>query len=322
MKQRFTLLCLLLAIFGFRCKKKSPADNIESWLDQQFPGQFRIIDSNLKMLDVIAQFKGKKQALVADRNDPDVQFLLDWQKGDPSLGLQPEWVRNLHEIAKKNTQNSREFYELLEKAGFENFTTAVYGTDYTVQIFVEPSPENRQKWYEQSVLIGKTIDDEHCSSFLVEIMEPDAWGVKYRQLLRLEDIHTEIGWIKDHRLMSVELKQNGEWIKNASWEVHAESNRCAEFTDQALKQAKDWAAEKMPQKVYWGESMVFGFEMIKHPEAKGGQTQNHLQSPAIRYSFPYFLQPPTDTSEPDGHITGIFTVDSRQFGNIQQQKAE
>ncbi|MBK9338324.1 MAG: hypothetical protein IPM98_17990 [Lewinellaceae bacterium] len=54
-------------------QKNSP-ETVGAWLEQQFPGRFDVQVSNLKMLDLPAQFKGEKRAAVADKTDQEVQF--------------------------------------------------------------------------------------------------------------------------------------------------------------------------------------------------------------------------------------------------------
>jgi hypothetical protein len=86
------LLTYTLIMFSiFSCfRKKSTPNNIEGWLGQEFPGKYEVLVSNLKMLDIMAQFKGEKRALISEKADPEVQVLLDWQKDTVSLGLDPK----------------------------------------------------------------------------------------------------------------------------------------------------------------------------------------------------------------------------------------
>ena len=54
------LTCSLLMFSIFGCfRKKTPPNNIEAWLGQEFPGKYEVLVSNLKMLDVMAQFEGR-----------------------------------------------------------------------------------------------------------------------------------------------------------------------------------------------------------------------------------------------------------------------
>lgn len=81
-------------------RKKGDPKNLSDWLEKNMPGQLQVLDSNLKMLDVMAQFKGEKQALLADKNNEEIQFLLDWSKGGENLGVNTQNIQNQLDYAR------------------------------------------------------------------------------------------------------------------------------------------------------------------------------------------------------------------------------
>lgn len=318
MKKNIAIACLMFSFFGFRCQKKSPPANIESWLEHHFPGEFRVVDTNLKMLDVMAQFKGEKQALVAVKSDSIAQFLLDWQKGADSLGVDPEMVKELQRFALKNASNSRKLYQLLASTALENFSVSVYRAEIVVQVFAEPTPEFRKEAFDRVVSVLKSPDSIECSSFRFEMMEPSAYGVKYQQFFRLEDYYTEPAWLKEVRIMSLQMDWEGEVPDGLFWEISTDAKRSAEYKDLAFAKAKEWAEKKLPQPLFWDDGRIMGYEIVKHG-AKAGKRQKLDNQPAIRFAFPYYNNPPGENEEPDGYITGTYNYDDRQFVHIQRE---
>jgi|GEM_PF-5882187 len=105
----FLLIVAILAFTVFNCfRKKTPAKKgLETELERMFPGQFQVLLHNLKMLDVMVQIQGNKQAVIGEMADPEVQFLLDWHKGTEGASFDSSTVMTAHERAKKEVAQAR-----------------------------------------------------------------------------------------------------------------------------------------------------------------------------------------------------------------------
>ena len=122
----FAIFCLLMfSLFGcFR--KKNAKVTLGSWLETHFPGQFEVVQSNLN-LNVMDLYYGRKLALIADKADPEVQWMVNWQKDATDLGLNVAEVQAASDSARSDVAQARALFGLLKNAGLERFSVGVIG---------------------------------------------------------------------------------------------------------------------------------------------------------------------------------------------------
>ena len=309
------LLFLFLMFSLFSCfRRKSAPTNISGWLEQQFPGQFNVVISNLKMLDIKAQFKGEKRALIASQSEPEVQFLLDWEKGTPSLGVDSATVLRLYEASKADVVRARALFQRLTSAGLSRFSAGVIQPAAYIQVYAEPAPEARRQVL-TTILAALAVEAPQTSIY-VEWMEPEAYHTEFQDIIPLGHWSTGMGWQRENNIMSI----NFEWKAGlqatqllAHWALNPESKRCAGFRQEAYRQALAWAEKKLSPPFFLPPDEPSGYEVV---ETEAG--------PAIRYCFPYFDKalPATDsveTPEPAGYVCGTYSADQRRFSGIRKQ---
>jgi len=307
----------LLILFIFSCfRKKSPPRNVDSWLAQQFPGQYEVVVSNLKMLDIVAQYKGQKQAIVADKADPEVQFLLDWWKGGKSTGLDSATVLEAHERAKTEVVQARQMFKLLKSSGLEKFSVGVVKQSLCVQVFAEPTPATR----EHALTCVKSVLDaqpEHPqTSVFIKLMEEATYRTEFQDIIPLQQ-GMGMGWNGEQTIMSL----NFEWSRSAKtsaimrhWEANPGSKRSSQYQEVAAQHALAWAEKNLPKPFYMPTDQPVGFQI---PESG---------DPAIRYGFPYFdkktaREPDSlDSPESKGYVCGTYYVDTKVFSGLRKQK--
>ena len=304
-------LFLMLSIFScFR--KKSPPKTIEPWLEQQFPGRFSVLNSNLKMLDVMAQFRGEKRALVADKADPDVQFFLDWEKGVESLGLDTQTVTDAHARAKTDVAAARAWFGRLQQAGLEKFSAGVVGESLTVQAFSETTAPERQRVLDRvRAALGKHSGQVPGVVF-VEILEPAAFGTEYGNIIPRGHWETGTGWQRRNMILSLRLEPEAE--TPAIWEYNPESTRCGQYRDDAFRQARVWADKNLPKPFFMDTNQMAAYDLKpKTPKGTG---------PAVGFSFPYFDKQPAGESEnePRGYVYGVYYPEEQIFTEIRKQR--
>lgn len=312
---------LMFSIFGcFR--QKTPPKNIEAWLEQSFPGKYQVLASNIRMLDIMAQFKGEKRAVIADKSDPELQFLLDWQKGETSLGLSPETVTEARNIAQYQLASARELLKLLQQHGLEKYAVGVLDREVFIQVFAEPDPAARKRTSEVCLDVLNNWKKSAGLSFRIQFMEPAEYRAKFQDIIPSGHFFQETGWQRRKEIMS--LRFDWDHLKNTSlhWEINPESERAMQFSDFSFEQAQAWGEKNLPKPFFMERSALTGFEIIKHP-GKNDQTPPK-NSPAVRYGFPYFAEklPAEKTGlEPDpiGYVTGIYSYDDKTFTQIRKQ---
>jgi len=316
------LTCTLIMFSIFSCfRKKTPPNNIEAWLGQEFPGKYEVLISNLKMLDVMAQFKGEKRALIAEKSDPEVQVLLDWQKDTASLGLDPKEVTRLFDYARECKGKSLELYNLLKTKGLEKCAVGYYDHRIIIQVFEEPTPEIR----EQTLSVVKQALDAWLKfpghTLYVQLMEPAAYGSKFQHFIPNGHFKIENPWQEENCILSFQ----NEWrqdlnLSELTWDINPVSKRGVQYKEIAFEQAKAWAEKNLPKPCFMDAGQTVGFEVSKTGEEKGLQLPPKGR-PAIRYAFPYFNKKPVDGSaEPKGYVKGVFTLDDQAFSLIRKDK--
>lgn len=308
MTNRVFLILLMLSFFScFR--KKSPPKTIEPWLEQQFSGQFEVLIPNLKMLDVLAQFRGEKRALVADKVDPDVQFLLDWEKGVESLGLDTQTVRLAHARAQEEVSAARAWYRRLKAAGLDNCSVGVLGQSLTVQVFDEPMAAQRTQALDNLRAALEKNPDQTPAAVLLEILEPAAYQTEYREVIPRGHWAAGTGWQRRNLILSLRLQPDSK--PAPVWEINSESTRCSGYRQEASRLAKAWAEKNLPKPFFMEDTQPSGFEGLPP----------HDHSPAVRFAFPFFDHAPTDSiAEATGYVTVVFVLDEQVFSQIREQR--
>lgn len=311
----FLIFCSLAMFSFFGCFKKKPApNNIETWLEAQFPGQFEVLHSNLNF-NVMDMYRGKKTALVADKADPDVQFLLFWKKDSTDLRLTNEEVQTSFETAKRDVAQARDLFKLLKNKDLEKISVGVIEPAAYILIFAEPDAAMRE---EVLTKIKAALDERgeaSQKSIWIEWMEPSAYGQKFGDIIPNGHWKTEPGWQEQEKIMSL----NFEYRKEVSvatlmrhWEANPMSKRGAADRDDAYRQAKIWAEKNLPKPFYLEPEQLVGFEVDK---------QDGL---AIHYHFPYFDARPGEGDsglmEPKGYVSGLYHTEKKTFSGIKKQK--
>ncbi|MFN0014399.1 MAG: hypothetical protein ACKVU2_07605, partial [Saprospiraceae bacterium] len=216
----------MLSIFScFR--KKTPPENLEGWLENRFPGQFEVQVSNLKMLDVMAQFRGEKRALVADKSDPDVQFFLNWEKGVEGLGLDEQELTIAHEHARAEVATARTWLDRLRGEYLEKRSVGALDASLIVQVFGEPTAVLRERVL--GIVQAATAGNAQPSpeAVFLEIMEPAAFGTEYHGIIPRGHWEAGTGWQRNNLILSLRIEPG----KNTApvWEINPESPRGARY---------------------------------------------------------------------------------------------
>ena len=301
------ILSLLLSCF----RKKPPARNLESRLEELFPGQFQIVVSNLDLLDVLKQFKGEKRAIIGDKSDPDVQFVLDWQKRSDTLGVDKETVQREHEKAKADIAQARKLFALLKDHRLERFSVGVIDQGAIIQVFAEPIPATREQTLGTIKAALDTSTEPLQTSIFIELMEPEAYHVKFQDVIPRGHWLTGDGWQRDEKTTSIDFvwrkalnlqKLRGEWT------VNTESKRSQRRQEQSFQEAVEWAKRNLPANYDVDADKPFHLEVA---------ADNGL---VIRYGFPYFAKKPVaEDAEPLGYICGRYDTDKGAFSQWRKQ---
>lgn len=311
---------LVLAILAFSLmgcfRKKAPKPKtLESELELLFPGQFEVLHTNLKMLDVMAQYKGEKRAVIGAKSDPEVQFFLDWQKGETSLGFDTASIVLLYERAKKEVDTARNWHSLLTEKGLKNCSVGTLGNTIFVQLFAEPTPEARIQILEilQSLRAQKMISAQNA--FSVEFLEPTAYHQQYQDVIPAWNCRQDAGKKGEQWILALDLEA-GSAINPRTlmreWEINIIAKRFNQVSQEAYKMANEWAEQKLPKPVFMSQDDYVTIEPLKQ------------DPPAIQIAYPYYHQAWSAeqklSNEPAGYVTGVYLLDQKIFTKIQNKK--
>ncbi len=290
---------------------------METELERMFPGQFQVLNSNLKMLDVMAQYKGEKQAVICEKADPDVQFLLDWNKGTESVGFDSSTVMVAHERAQKEVAQARELFKLLKEKGLDKFSVGVIEQTAYIQVFLEPTPATRKQTLETVKAVLDARPEQLQASIFIEFMEEASHQAEFKDII--PHGHWKMGrsWQDDNKIMALDF----EWGKSLEltemmrhWEINILAKRFRQTQDDAYQTAYAWAEKNLPKPVFMPVREYSSYETIENDE------------PAIRFGYPYYdkgfteeekLQ--TDT-EAKGYVVGIYYFDQKVFSKLRRQE--
>ncbi len=316
------LLCLIsigILVLMSCFRKKGTPKNLEAWLEQNLPGQLQVLNTNLKMLDVMAQFKGEKQALVADRNNAEIQFFLDWSKDSSNLGLSTLHIEEQLEYAREGHRKSTELYQRFLSAGLEKVAVGVHHLNVFIQYYAEPNPEERER-FKQAVLrvMGEWIKTDGYTVYL-QIMEPSAYHTIVQNIIPNGHFITENGWQQDQEILSLSILWRDVKAESWQWDINMVSLRAQAFTDLSFEKAQEWAQKHLPKGAKLEEGKLIGFDIVKHPEDARQKGDPH--SPSIRISFPYTLKKSKEeNAEPDGFVTCVYVLDTQQISQFKAEK--
>jgi hypothetical protein len=310
----FLLIVSVLAFTTFGCfRKKTPAKKtVETELESLFPGQFKVLDTNLKMLDIMAQFKGEKLALIEDAADPEVQFLLDWQKGAEAIGFDSATVMTAHTDAKKDVAQARTLFKTLKDNGLENFSVGVIHPAAYIQVFAEPTPALRTKTLE----ILKSAPRPPQTSIFIELLEPAEFHKAYQDIIPQGHWKTGAGIQGEQRILTLNFEYNASMDiseLNRHWEINTSATRHNQLHDQALQSAQAWAEKNLTKPFFIPGDGYTSIESMVSEE------------PSVRMGFPYYDKEPTEAEklsgdkEPKGYVVGTYYFDQKVFGKLRKQ---
>jgi len=314
----FLLVLVFLAgtLFGCFRKKTSSKKNVESELELMFPGQFQVLDSNIKVLDIMAQFKGDKKAVIADKADPDVQFFLDWQKGTSTVCFDSTTVIAAHERAKKDVHQARELFNQLKNNGLRNFSLGVIDNAAYIQVFAEPTPALRKQTLEILKTVLEPSPRRAQTSIFIELLEPEAFHQDYQDIIPATHWQTGAGIQGKQKILSLDFELGAsmniqELMRH--WEVNTAATRLNQAQDEAFKTAQNWAEKNLPKPIFMSGENYMSVETLESEE------------PAIRLGFPYYdkdltaEQKLTSDEAPKGFVSGIYFFDQKVFTKLRKQ---
>ncbi len=291
--------------------------HVETELERMFPGQFEVLNSNLKMLDIMAQYKGDKQAVIGDKADPDVQFLLDWYKGTTTVGFDSATVIAAHEHAKKDVMQSRELFKILKNNGMGDISVGVIDSAAYIQVYAEPRPELRRHTLEILKTVLEQKPRRKQTSIFIELLEPEEFHKRYQDVIPATHWQTGAGMQGEMLILTLNFELSAsmniaELMRH--WQMNIGAKRLHQAQKDAYQTAHAWAEKNLPKPIYMSEDDYESFEALVGDE------------PAARFGYPYYDKDFSaeeklyTENEAKGYITGVYYFDQKAFLKLKRQK--
>lgn len=308
------LIFLMLGLFSCFGKKTPAKPDLGSELERLFPGQFQVLISNLKMLDIKAQFQGVKQAVVADKTDSEIHCFIDWEKNAAALGIDSAKVAAAHQAAKRDIEQARALFALLKEKGLKNTSVGVIKQAAYLQVFDEPTPALRKHTLEILQSVVGQIPQTHV---FIELLEPQAYRQRYQDIIPASHWKTEAGLQQDELILSLEVRMEEHFDipeLTRHWKINSGCRRLREARDQAYQTALAWSSKYLPKPFYMNDDGYTTVETLISDE------------PALRWGYPYFEQNSSEgeqfVTDAKGYVTGVYYFDRKTFSNLRKQANE
>jgi len=301
-----------MSLFSCFGKKK---ENLQSWLDKNFPGQYEIVESRQRFMEHF-QFSKKMTTVVSAKADPDVQFVVYWLKDKEGLNVTREEIEHSFEKSKKEASQARMLFQALAEEGTSKVSVGVVDDAAYFLVYDEPTPDARKKYLTQiqSMLDRRSAADQ--TNIFIEFMEDSVYQQEFKDIVpagywaRIDHYH------EDNNTVSIDYS----WIPGMKveklmtmWAVNTISKRSSLYKAAAYEQALQWAQKNIQGPFYL------------EPGHYVWSGKNEKEPMGMDFDFPYYAsKPATDDAEIEslrlGYVSGIYQVDQNLFTKIEKRK--
>ncbi len=311
-----TILCIVAILLLARCKEKQENEkevNIKTWLEEKYNGRVvvaeRVFDLNPARL-----FDGKRVAVIAAGDDPDVQIKVNWNKQETDLGIDRAQLETEIEDARRDMKLAREISAQLKSAGVENISVGVMKPAFYFLPFGDPVPAARQKYLDAVLEFLEKRNDTSYASIFIEFLEDSVQGKEFKDVIPNGYWYRGDSYHASHKIMSLDFEWSPDIDKKAlseGWEINTLSDRSGKYRELAFAEATKWAEKNLKQPYYLEPVQMVMYE---------GDQEEPL---AIHFSFPLYDQKPAENEpapEDREYVTGLFQVDKGTFTQIKKIK--
>ncbi len=288
-------------------------ENLESWLEIHFPGKY-LVAENIIDINPIRLVDKKKKSIVADRNDPEVQMVVNWNKTQPDLGITIDDLQAKWEKGKKEVTAGRNLFKALKENGLDKVSAGVIEQAAYILIYEEPTAELRKAYLAKIMATVDALPDHNQTSIWIECMEPSAYKDQFKDIITLDYWNRGDSYHDHKKIMSVDF----EWspgleveIMNTKWSINSASDRCTQYRENAYQAALTWAEKNLQTPFYLDKDHMVGVGV------------DDIDPLALEFDFPYYAsKPDTSVSGYDdnavGFVNGIYQTEHKTFTKIKK----
>ncbi|MGB4847868.1 MAG: hypothetical protein WBP41_08120, partial [Saprospiraceae bacterium] len=298
----------------FSCFRKK--ENLESWLEKKFPGEYELTDSRTKFLSGLptVSFLKKVTSVVGLKSDPEVQFVITWYKDSKDLSVSVEEIQNAADQSKKEAEQARALYKSYTENGSAKVSVAVVEEAAYFLVYEEPTIENRKK-YLQAILT--TLDrktDFAQTKVFVEFMEDSTYHQEFKDIVPKGFWNRIDHYYQDNKTVSIDFAWSPKMKTDtlmSKWTVNILANRIHTYQEESYRAASSWAEKNIKPPYYIEPVQLVWNDLDEHDPM------------SIHFHFPYYPTKPEEDNEDKeanriGFISGVYQVDKKTFSKIEK----
>ncbi len=297
----------LSSLFGCFGKKSAAPKKIDEWLEIQWAGRFEVISTPTNFTDKDYYFD-KRESVIAEKADMEVQFVLPWIKNQKDLGLTKDMVEEALSRSRTNLLHARALLEVLKTKGLEKISVDM-GKGYAdIFIFAEPAPDMRDRFVRTIIDVKDADGAEDSLSYVLYFMEEQMFGTQFKEIIPAGHWARRDSWQHSNEIMSLAIPGEGivnfDDLKN-QWRFNTLSERTLVYIANAHAEALKWSDKNVRGNITIEDTQMVEFGL------------DESDGLLIKIDFPYF-EPANDAgdSTASGMISGRYHVDKRTFENI------
>lgn len=303
----------IIGLASCSMKKEKPVNDMASWLEHNMPGQLDVV-GNVVDLDPRRLFDKKKATILAAKDDPEVQILVNWQKQEEGLEVSKESIETALTDARRDVSAARAIRTALEAQGMQRFAVGVIEMAAYILTYDEPLPEARAKMTAQVLSAITSMPGHEQTSIFIECMEPSVYQEHFKDIVPYGYWQRGDTYHDQQKIIALNFEWN-DAVKTEDlmphWWVNDRSTRAMNYAKEAYQAVLPWAHKHVSSTIYIeGEQMI----MV------GVDSSDSL---SLHYSFPYFTSMP-DTTQVDfdaaalGYVSVRYHPDTRAFSGFER----
>lgn len=306
-------LVLMFSLFGCT-RKKDTTKEVQQWLDKNFAGQFEILKTEYATNQWISLDKTSFKIALGAIADPEVQFVIPWNRSAKDGGMTREALESAYQNAVNETAAGRSLLRLLQQSGLSNIAVG-YSSPYAdIMLFTEPTPEVQVQVLKAVQEALKAWSPAAEADVQLLLMEEKSQGERFQDLIPRKMVHAleRDLWQQDNCLYHLQWdsKASIQELKN-QWTINCRAVRTSAYRDSAYQCALAWVTKAQLKPPIRLEANQLIGEQVDDNDLK-----------AIRYWFPYFLDTLASGEEaaPDGHIVVVYQTEKQSCVLVKQER--
>lgn len=309
------LICytaITAALLFLACAPSKPKEvKLEDWISKKSNGEY-VVDERLLELNPTSLIKGKRTAIIAMKQQPDVQVRILWNKNLDDLGLDMDSIHTQMESAASDHQVARSIVSYLKTNATTPMSVGVIRPAIYFLLYGDPTSAARAKALEE---IFKCLDHhphDGYNSVWIEWMESPVNGKEIKDIVPNGYWYREDGVHERNKILSLNFEYSNDMNRGAiakGWAVNPRADRATDYDSIAYNAGLAWAEKNIKAPFYLESHQYTEYVTVEDDPM------------VIEYSFPVFDKVPQEDDidvENKGYVRVLYNTDKKAVLEIQK----